>query len=145
MKRYKLIIPDMIPRVLLLEARLFSHLEGETYDLVNRVYVTDISDGQTHECPKEWLHEIEEEKPLYPVDWFLKTYGDDEIKDIDHGYFRVQLQKAFEAGEANNELKHRETVSCADAIRKDLKNPVNIHYHAWDACLKSHNITTEDE
>jgi hypothetical protein len=145
MKKYKLIIPDMVPKELLNEANLFSDFDGKRYS-VNSVSATDIFDGKEYSVPTEWLHEIEEEKVITAEEWMsgkVFTSYEDEQPYIDR-----MIKEAFEAGEANNELRHQETESFREIIELKFgtlgvnRKDYDVHdlQKIWNACKESHNL-----
>ncbi|MCK4518424.1 hypothetical protein KAT92_06610, partial [Candidatus Babeliales bacterium] len=142
MKKYRLVIPDMIERE---DINAAYNLNIHNGSIVEFDSGSVLKDGELLYSggPEEWLHEIEEEKPIQPEKW-MKKYTRESSKTL--VYDRTDMRNAFRAGEGNNKLRHRETVSC-DAYFA-LTRPTEkisslkgiLFVEGWDACKKSHNL-----
>ena len=149
MKRYKLVIPDNMGKVI--DQDVFRVWNNKDVNITRKIeddvvqIVPRFSNDAMHRIfvLKEWLHEIEEEKPIQPEKW-MKKYTRESSKTL--VYDRTDMRNAFRAGEGNNKLRHRETVSC-DAYFA-LTRPTEkisslkgiLFVEGWDACKKSHNL-----
>ncbi len=92
-------------------------------------------------CPREWLHKpmSEKQKPIPAKEW-VKEKG---LVWLDYEDMHDVLIKTYEAGEANNKLKHKPTKTMKEALDiwwtgSPTLGVADLFAGGWTECCKSH-------
>lgn len=133
--RYRLEIPGKINKMeIMIAEKIISRdgliLEPEDFNPDSDVHISDI--------PESWLIPIiEDEQPVTADEYCISIEkGATELG----AWTRSDVKAAFEQGEKNNELKHREKTSYYEWYKSydyENKSCAAIAIDAWQACLKS--------
>ena len=137
MKKYKLVMPETMT--------LEQHIDLMKHGLEN-LYKSNgdsecIEENETgvnwnEHIPKEWLHEVKE--PVTADQWMTSIAGTGKI---------WSLIEAFQAGEKNQKLRHREKVNKETAYNRGgslfSMGHSEIFEKGWNECKKSHGLDCE--
>ena len=142
MKKFKLDLPMMIQGV---DAWIYEILKKQEIDTVREDWKGRNNEGVASfsDIPEDWRAQEIKDEPVSAKEWGIEKYGN--TREVENRNFTtLEMLEAFKDGEANNELRHRETQSFEEWNRTQIDNSGysdKMRRDTWNACKKSHNLT----